>query len=1150
MSYGSPYRARFGAVLSLLLCGSPLFGQFIPNRYAVVLTDPPVSVRYTGRARLSSTEAVDYRQQLERRQDVFKREMASRNVTVVESVSTLLNAVFVIASPDQVSALRAMPGVAGVVPMRRGKKLMNKAVDLTKVKDAWALTAIGGQSNAGKGVKIGILDTGIDQTHPSFQDSTLPPAGAGFPICTAGHPEDCAYTNNKVIVARSYVRQIAKGGINATLDPAVSQPDDYSPRDHSGHGTAVASVAAGNTAAGSAATIAGVAPKAYLGSYKIYGSPGVNDYPPEDVWIKAIEDALNDGMDIVNFSSGFQAITGPLDTGAACGNATGVACDLLATAFEKAAQQGLIIVAAAGNQGTNADAFYQFGIYNTIGSPAFAPSVLAIGATMNSHGLLPTVGIAGTGAPTNLQHLTAVPSDSYPTFMGSMDAPLIDAAAVGDAAACADLPAGSLKGAFALVQRAPVGSKTCDPSGQSLRAQNAGAVGMIMYNTADSRAWDGNNIAVELVDQFYGPVVGISNTDGVALKNYLAAHPGAQATIDLTGRETASTNSNQLASYSSLGPAMGSFPKCATCSNLLLKPDMVATGGGDIFQLPDPNDVYLAGYPGMYLAAESYDTLGDIYSANGFAGADGTSFASPMVAGAAALVKQAHPDYTAAQVRSALVNSADFTAVTTDDFATPVDIRWTGAGLLNASNAVKSAITAEPASLSFGAIQASGSLPAAQPFTVTNKSAAAVALNLAAASQTGAASANVVVDKATLNLAAGASAVVTASLTGTSPAAGFYAGNINITGTGVSAHVPYQFLVGSGSVGTYGNIIPLFGSSFEGITGQDLGAVAVQLMDANGVPVTNSPVTFRVSRNAVTLRSAPGAVSCSPASSTATVTCNTDNYGIAYVDIVLGAVGTPLVNVTAAGLTATSLSLNIRSQPTTLGVSDSAKGLPAIAPGSYVSIYGTNLSDYTDQETTAILPLSLDGVTASFDVPSAGISAPGRLVYVSPGQVNVQVPWELQGLPAGTKAKVKVTLYQYEYGNVFDVAVADVSPSFFETGTNNVAALLGNTATIITPSAPAKKGGVVQLYANGLGPVTGGPASGEPASSTALTWLKEKPVVRIGGQTADVGFWGLTPGLPGLYQINVTIPSNVSSGVQTVELTIGGKTATSGIPIQ
>src|ERR1035441_417525 len=146
--------------------------------------------------------------------------------------------------------------------MRQIHLALNKATQVMNAPTAWNL--VGGQSNAGKGIKIGILDTGIDQNHPAFQDSSLayPP---GFPK-SSGSPDAANYTNTKVIVARSYVSLIA-AGTDPNNPAADSMPDDYSPRDRIGHGTAVASAAAGNTNTGSV-TFSGMAPKAWLGNYR------------------------------------------------------------------------------------------------------------------------------------------------------------------------------------------------------------------------------------------------------------------------------------------------------------------------------------------------------------------------------------------------------------------------------------------------------------------------------------------------------------------------------------------------------------------------------------------------------------------------------------------------------------------------------------------------------------------------------------------------------------------------------------------------------------------------------------------------------------------------------------------------------------------
>jgi uncharacterized protein (TIGR03437 family) len=1191
---------------------------FAPNRYAVFLTDPPVGARYLTRESLQTAEARGYRQQVERAQSSVKSALASRNVRVVGSVATLLNAIFVVAPPESLADLKAIPGVAGVMPMRVGHRYLNVATQLmngapatsnpsgSPYPAAWSMASIGGSGNAGAGIKIGILDTGIDQTHPAFQDPTLA-MPTGYPICNSDPTWSCtAFTTNKVIVARSYVRQISAYGVTDPANPlpgttpapspATSAPDDYTPRDRDGHGTAVASSAAAvYPTAGVTVPINGMAPKAYLGNYKIYGTPGVNDYPPEDVWIQAIDDALNDGMNIVNFSSGFPATTGALDTGAACGNPAGVACDPVATAFESAVQHGLVIVAAAGNSGVNFDAYNFYPMYGSIGSPATAPSVISVGATINGHAFGPSVSVPGPGAPSGLQNIASVPSDSYAINLGGLVAPLVDVSFVGDGYACSPLPANSLTNSFALVQRGPTSSTTCYFSVKAANVQAAGAIGMILYQAPDSPAsWlssvpsDPYNF-VEGVDQFIGPVVGISNPIGVQLKNYIdttaiasymsngSVDPWPLVTIDTSGAVRSPDPPgivNGVAAYSSIGPTIGYFPVCATCTAALIKPELVATGGGDYNLYPDPNDTSMYGFAGLYVAAENFDPNGEVYSSTRYATANGTSFASPLTAGAAALVKQAHPAYTPAQIKSALVNWSNASATTTDDFGYSVDVRQTGAGLLDAGAAAQASITATPATISFGAVKAGGSLPAAQTITIANLGSSAVTLTVAVVQQAAATGATVVVSPSSLSLAAGASGAITASITGTVPAVGAYSGSVNLTGSGVSLHIPYLFQVGNDLLGAgsniTGNVIPIYGTLFDGIAGTDMGPVAIQLTDASGLPIAGLGVTFYIGSATMTLRSVSGEPACSPASSSSQVTCNTDNYGIAYADVVLGTtpVEQPVTNacavfgpgcivaeVTGLTSTATALAVTIRQQPTIAasGVRDAAQAKTTIAPGSYVALYGSGLCDVNAcgtgaEETTATLPLSLYGVTVSFDAPLANVSVPGELIYVSPGQVNVQVPWELQGL--NSSVQMKVTLNEYEFGNVVTVPVADTAPSFFETipGTA-VAALIAGSYTFVTPSSPVARGTKVQLYANGLGPVNNQPGSGSPAPSTKTANTKSTPTVTIGGQSALVSYCGLAPGYPGLYEVDVTVPTGISAGAQPVSLTIAGQTAASTIAV-
>jgi uncharacterized protein (TIGR03437 family) len=373
---------------------------------------------------------------------------------------------------------------------------------------------------------------------------------------------------------------------------------------------------------------------------------------------------------------------------------------------------------------------------------------------------------------------------------------------------------------------------------------------------------------------------------------------------------------------------------------------------------------------------------------------------------------------------------------------------------------------------------------------------------------------------------------------------GNYSGTVTVQGTNVNMRIPYLFSVGNGVAF---NIPEILGSSF-GIAGHHLGTWVLGVTDAAGVAVENSPVSFTVSpRNALTLASVAGQPACTIGAGTAT--CPTNKFGYAWLDITLGAsVADSAVTISAAGARLGPYTVSAIAQPTISagGVIPAANvdaGTP-IAPGSYIAIYGTGLSEYLDVASGTTLPMSLDGVTVSFDVPSAKLSLPGRIVFVSPNQVDVQVPWELKGQ---SSVQMKVTLYEGLFGNVVTVPLSDYSPSFFHT----TADALDVRYAVINATNPAKRGEIVQLFVNGLGPVSNQPASGEPAG-VPLSETPAKAQITVGGVTADVGFSGLAPGFPGLYQVNFTMPSNVTPGSAVpISLSIGGKTAKQAtIPVQ
>jgi uncharacterized protein (TIGR03437 family) len=132
--------------------------------------------------------------------------------------------------------------------------------------------------------------------------------------------------------------------------------------------------------------------------------------------------------------------------------------------------------------------------------------------------------------------------------------------------------------------------------------------------------------------------------------------------------------------------------------------------------------------------------------------------------------------------------------------------------------------------------------------------------------------------------------------------------------------------------------------------------------------------------------------------------------------------------------------------------------------------------------------------------------------------------------------KVKVAIGDTN-GNVVTVPLATYSPAIYESG--GAVAALDAGYQAIGDSNPVRRGQVVQLFCNGLGPVTNQPDSGAGSSGPELSYTKAAPAVTIGGLDAPVSFSGLAPGFPGLYQVNATVPANLAAGKQPVVLSIG-----------
>ena len=1083
---------RSGPVLFLALALATVLPAATPpaHEWMLVLSDQPVVERFPGRIEQTRAASGAYRQHLRDVQSDLRTRIEAQSVKVTGSIQHLLNAVFVSATPDQAAALRSLPGVAAVLPMRRFH--LADQLSLSDVQQAWSSAPIGGASNAGAGIKVGIIDTGIDQTHPSFQDSSLQ-LPSGFPKCdtyTLGTAtqSDCAFTTNKVIVARSYVSTNSPGAT-----PADSRPDDFSARDLGGHGTAVASVVAGVASTYLGTSLSGVAPKAFLGNYKIYGSPELGSSASEAGILQALDDAVTDGMDVVNFSSGAPAFENPTDTGATCGVSAGQPCDPLAAAFENAMAKGQVIaVAAAGNLGSSGyqAANSQTPTYGSVTSPAYTPSIIAAGGIQNDIAYGNSINVSGPNLPAGLQTLPAFPAVDSPILPAPLTAPLVDVAQVGaDPNLCTAPPAGSLRGVIALYQRS-----SCFFSVTVPNALAGGAVGVVIVNNSASAStltnWGG--IAGANI-----PALMVSQPDGQNLQAFVDANPSVTATLNTQLSQVPASAlgiaPNTVAPFASRGPSVGSYG---------LKPDVSAAATN------------------FLLAAENVDPYGDVFSAKRYAVAAGTSFSSPLVAGAAALVKQAQPSLTPLQVKSALVNSSTLAGLLNQAGTTGASIADVGAGLLQAQNAVVSPVEFVPSTVSFGSVAVA--LPPAQTVAVTNRSGATLTYSvspIAAAPGT-----QVVVTNSGSSIAV--------RLSGSIPPAGRYEGVINVSGASIPLQIPYMFVVPSN---TPFDLIPLIGTYFDGPVGLQIpagydGVLGLRVIDRFGTSVSNVPIKWS------TVVGGGQVLSGSQFTSTAT-----DPNGIAIATPVLGpTAGAQIFSATVAGMTV-NFSGNARLVPaiTNGGIVDGASftASRAVAPGSIISIFGAHLADGAASATQFPLPLGLLGVAFSFDVPSAGVSLPARFHYVSPSQINVQVPWELANYSTAT---VKVFI-NYTYSQTYTLNLATYSPGFFayQSSGQTFAAAQDSNLVTVTSSHPVSRATTVVLYMNGLGPVHNQPADGSAAPDATSTTLTT-PTITIGGQPATVTFSGLAPGFADLYQVNATVPANIGTGSQTVTCTIGG----------
>jgi len=618
--------------------------------------------------------AIDYRAYLRERQAAAERaiQAVAPGARALYHYDVAFNGLTLRLDPIAAAQVRQIPGVVAVTAEEQVRPLMDASLPIIGAPAAWADPRVGGRSMGGRGVRIAVIDSGITATHPMYEDSGFAPP-PGFPqatwtvgdVVTAYSAEDRArYTNDKVIVARAYANP-------EVYDPAtpLTPLADGIGGFHGGH---VAGIAAGSVIKGAPGLkrgdieLSGVAPGAYLMAYKF-----TDAYTPEI--LKMIDDAVADGADVINNSWGTSAM-----------NVMDPDLHPVSQAFKAAEASGVVVVAAAGNAGTNGEA--------TLGGPhQMIDEVITVANTRTGRSFVSYLYAADTDLPEDLHKHPA----AYEPF--DNDFSVIEKPAVRLADFCNVL--GLALNARNKVILEPAAGK-CDIPGlpignlpipdqfgfltklllAGVTNGTAGGFGGPPVESIVFYAPDGDpaqlGTVLGLLDQFAPflgqlgltvkfPVVAlITGPKAVELAAWADGHRSLKLKLDGTPASVYDPALQDLAHpTSSQGPSPSGS----------LKPDLAAPGT-DILSANTAAD----GAP------------------DGYALATGTSMSSPHVAGAAALLRQAWPGWRPADIKSALMITADPVVKVGAD-AAPARVQ--GSGRLDLARAIDPGLLVQPPSV-------------------------------------------------------------------------------------------------------------------------------------------------------------------------------------------------------------------------------------------------------------------------------------------------------------------------------------------------------------------------------------------------------------------------------------------------------------------
>lgn len=640
------------------------------HRLIVQLDSPPLVKMAEGRAEfarladgrldVNSSQARAYIAQLEAEQAAFVSRMATvlpeasvasyineNNENIAATYQILFNGVAVDPGKMETAAARKqlaeMDGVKAVFRDFKHYPDMYASLPLINAPAVWAQN--GGRDNAGDGVKVASMDGGAHHEAPMFD-------GAGFsyptdPPFNGSGLGDAANNNGKIIASRAYFRPFDP--------PAPGDENTWPGENGTSHGTHTSSTAAGNTVVadylGITETVSGVAPGAWIMSYRVFYASVLGDASFHTVeGIAALEDIVMDGADVLNNSWG----GGP--------GSAGGEFDPLDTALINAAEAGIFVSMSAGNAGpgngttdhpspdyinvaaSTTSGTYASGLLNVIAPEPISPTLQEIG-----------FGTALFGDPLPVGQVITY---SYVTA-ASVDPGNFDG--------CDPWTGTPFAGEAAVISRG-----SCNFSDKVYYAEQAGAEFVVVYNN------DGDDVINMACGSFCGPgeitisSVFVGQTHGEGMVSWYDTH-GASAVLELNTLAFQLGNTpDRIASFSSRGPGVGN----------VLKPDIAAPGVNILAQ----------GYqPGVSGEARHL----------GYGQVSGTSMAAPHVAGAAANLRQIHPGWSNADIKSALMSTSKYMDIYNSD-GTPAQPLDMGAGRLDLTNAADPGLILDPPSLSYG----------------------------------------------------------------------------------------------------------------------------------------------------------------------------------------------------------------------------------------------------------------------------------------------------------------------------------------------------------------------------------------------------------------------------------------------------------------